>query len=317
MKRDKIIQAIKDYDQIIIHRHLRPDPDALGSQAGLKEIIQQSFPDKQVSIVGIDDPAFTFLVEMDSVHEADYQGALVIVCDTANTDRIDDKRYTLGDQVIKIDHHPNVDEYGDIQWVDTTASSTSEMIYELYLHGKEKGLRMNPEAARLLYAGIVGDTGRFLFPSTTRKTFQYATDLVAYDFDRQDLYTNLYSIKQNVAKLRGYILQNFKQTESGVSAVKLTKDILNEYDVDPLETGQLVGVFGDISGIKAWVMFVEEEEAIRVRIRSKGPVINEIAAKYGGGGHPLAAGASIYDWADASRLVEDLEEACATYSAKK
>src|SRR5699024_1783258 len=112
MKRDKIIQAIKDYDQIIIHRHLRPDPDALGSQAGLKEIIQQSFPDKQVSIVGIDDPAFTFLVEMDSVHEADYQGALVIVCDTANTDRIDDKRYTLGDQVIKIDHHPDPDGLG-------------------------------------------------------------------------------------------------------------------------------------------------------------------------------------------------------------
>ncbi|HEX6594625.1 MAG TPA: bifunctional oligoribonuclease/PAP phosphatase NrnA [Bacillota bacterium] len=311
MKLDQIIQAIKQYDTIIIHRHVRPDPDALGSQAGLKEVIQQSFPNKKVWIVGKEDPAYTFLVRMDEIDESVYEEALVIVCDTANTDRIDDKRYTSGDQLIKIDHHPNVDEYGDIQWVDTTASSTSEMIYELYLHGKEEGLQMNSEAARLLYAGIVGDTGRFLFPSTTQKTFQYATDLVDYHFDRPQLYAHLYSIKENVARLRGYILKNFNLTSTGVSSVKLTKEILQTYGVDPLETGQIVGVFGDIIGVKAWAIFVEEEEAIRVRIRSKGPVINTIAAKYGGGGHPLAAGASITSWKAADDLVHDLEKVCA------
>lgn len=100
-----IIQAIKDYDTIIIHRHVRPDPDALGSQGGLKEIIKASFPAKNVYIVGEDNPDLTYLVHMDKIDDKIYNNALVIVCDTANSPRIDDDRYHLGDKIIKIDHH--------------------------------------------------------------------------------------------------------------------------------------------------------------------------------------------------------------------
>ncbi|MCV5533813.1 hypothetical protein OFN26_34650, partial [Escherichia coli] len=73
------------------------------------------------------------------------------------------------------------DPYGDITWVDTTASSTSEMIYEFYNYGKDKGLQITKEAARLILAGIVGDTGRFLFPNTTAKTLRYVSELVDMD----------------------------------------------------------------------------------------------------------------------------------------
>lgn len=100
---------------------------------------------------------------MDSVPDEAYQGALVIVCDTANQARIDDQRYKDGDLLIKIDHHPEVDRYGDIQWVDTSASSTCEMIYHLYTQWNEELFTLNEQAARLIYGGIVGDTGRFLF----------------------------------------------------------------------------------------------------------------------------------------------------------
>ncbi|WP_106496925.1 DHH family phosphoesterase [Lentibacillus sp. Marseille-P4043] len=313
MNFDKIIQAIHKFETIIIHRHVRPDPDAYGSQVGLSELIKQTFPMKKVYVVGEEDPSLHFLARMDTIDDSVYNGALVIVCDTANAARIDDDRYDMGDMLIKIDHHPNVDMYGDMMWVDTQASSTSEIIYDLYLYAKEKGFHMNDEAARLIYGGIVGDTGRFLFPSTTKKTFQYAAELVTYNFDRTSLYDGIYQINDNIARLRGYILQNFTLTESGMSTIKLTKGLLNKYNIEPMETGQLVGVLGDVDGIKAWVIFIEEDDQIRVRLRSKGPVINTIAAKYDGGGHPMAAGASVLTWEDTEQVVRDLDEVCKSY----
>lgn len=174
MSFEKIVQAIKKHETIIIHRHVRPDPDALGSQGALMHVIKETYPSKNVYVVGSADPSLTFLLEMDIIDDDVYKGALVIVCDTANAARIDDTRFDQGDMLIKIDHHPDVDKYGDIRYVNTTASSTSEIIYDLFLYAKNNGFNMNDEAARLIYGGIVGDTGRFLFPSTTKKTFQYA-----------------------------------------------------------------------------------------------------------------------------------------------
>ncbi|WP_339228379.1 bifunctional oligoribonuclease/PAP phosphatase NrnA [Oceanobacillus sp. FSL K6-2867] len=309
----QIIKAIKENDTIIIHRHVRPDPDALGSQAGLKEIIKHSFPNKRVYVVGEEEPTLTFLARMDNIRDSDYENALVIVCDTANRPRIDDQRYMMGKQLIKIDHHPNVDEYGDLSMVNTTASSVSEMIFDLYEQGKEEGFRINNEAARLLYAGIVGDTGRFMFPNTTKKTFQYVAELVTYDFDRSALYAELYSVEDNISRLQGYVLQEFELLISGLCTIRLTKEILKKFHVSPEESGQLVNILSNIQGIKAWVFFIEEEDQIRVRLRSKGPVINEIAAKYNGGGHPLASGATIYSWEEADKLVNELESACIAY----
>lgn len=314
MKIKAVIQAIKDYDQIIIHRHVRPDPDAYGSQVGLKEMIKASFPEKDVYAVGAEDPSLHFLAHMDKVDDEQFKEALVIVCDTANTDRICDQRYVLGKQIIKIDHHPNHDAYGDLLWVDTSASSTSEMIYELYEFGKEAGLKMTSNAARLIYAGIVGDTGRFMFPSTTSKTFKYAADLVTFPFDRSQLHEGIYNVTENVARLRGHVLQQFKLSDAGVSTIKLTKEKLQEYQIDSLESGKLIAVLGNIEGLKVWAFYIEEAEGIiRVRIRSKGPVINEIAAKYHGGGHPLAAGATIQTWEEAKLITKDLEVACREY----
>src|SRR5690625_4247334 len=159
IKIKKIIQTIKVYETFIIHRHVRPDPDALGSQAGLKEIIKKSFPDKSVYIVGEEDSSLHFLVRMDQISNKTYDQALVIVCDTANTARISDTRYELGEKIIKIDHHPNVDQYGELRWVDTDASSTSEMIYDFYLQEQNEGLMINDEAARLICTGIGGEKG--------------------------------------------------------------------------------------------------------------------------------------------------------------
>src|SRR5690625_3003722 len=215
MSKQKILNLIKEYETIIIHRHVRPDPDAYGSQGGLQQIIQATYPDKQVYIVGEADPDLDYLNQMDDIADETYKNALVIVCDTANTERICDQRYHLGEKLIKIDHHPNNDAYGDIVWVDTDASSTSEMVYELFQEARADGWLMTDESARLIYAGIVGDTGRFLFPSTTERTFKIASDLVRYHFDRSLLYDKLYEINHRIALLRGYILEHFTMTDTG------------------------------------------------------------------------------------------------------
>lgn len=308
--KEQILEAIENYETIIIHRHVRPDPDAYGSQGGLAEILKASYPEKNIFTVGAEESSLNYLRRLDSIPDDTFKGALVIVCDTANAERICDERYRLGEQLVKIDHHPNEDPYGDLQWVDTSASSTSEMIYEFYLTFKEKGLRMSDEAARLLYAGIVGDTGRFLYPSTTNKTFAYAGELIHYNFSRTELYDRMYELAPNVVKLNGYILQNFELLENGAAKVVMKQELLDQYAVKPSEASLLVSELGNVRGIKAWVFFIEEEDQIRVRLRSKGPVINTIARKYNGGGHPLAAGASIYSWADVDRVLDDLIQAC-------
>lgn len=306
----KILEKIKQYDTIIIHRHVRPDPDAYGSQGGFAEILKASFPNKTIYTVGKEERSLNYLFRLDQIADETYRGALVIVTDTANEARICDERYHLGDLLIKIDHHPNEEPYGDLVWVDTTASSCSEMIYEFYLQLRDEGLKMSDEAARLLYAGIVGDTGRFLYPSTTKKTFSYASELINYNFDRTELFDRMYEMEPNLIKLHGYVLQNFKMNDNGVASMVLGKELLEEFGTKPSDASLLVSTLGNVIGISAWAFFIEEDDQIRVRLRSKGPVINVIARKYNGGGHPLAAGASIYSWGEMENVMQDLDEVC-------
>ncbi|MCE4051183.1 MULTISPECIES: bifunctional oligoribonuclease/PAP phosphatase NrnA [Bacillaceae] len=308
--KQSILDAIKQFETIIIHRHVRPDPDAYGSQGGLAEIIKTSFPAKKVYTVGKEEESLHFLRRLDVIEDSMYENALVIVCDTANQERVCDSRYTKGRMLIKIDHHPNDDPYGDIVWVDTSASSVSEMIYEFYLFGKDQGLKLNDEGARLLYAGIVGDTGRFLYPSTTEKTFSYAGELINYNFTRPDMYNQMYELEPNIVKLNGYVLQNFTMLPSGAAYMKLDKEVLSRFEAVPSQASLLVGELGSVKGITAWVFFIEEDDQIRVRFRSKGPIINVLAKKYNGGGHPLASGASIFSWDVAQDVIRDLDELC-------
>ncbi|QPC47216.1 DHH family phosphoesterase [Mangrovibacillus cuniculi] len=305
-----ILEEIKKHDTIIVHRHVRPDPDAYGSQGGMAEIIKSSFPDKTVYVVGKEEPSLSFLMSLDNIEDGEFENALAIICDTANKERICDQRYALAKTVIKLDHHPNQDPYGDLLWVDTTASSASEMVYEWYTSEKENGLVLSDKAARLIYAGIVGDTGRFLFPSTSQRTFDVAGELIRYDFDRTDLYNQMYEMKPHVAKLQGYVLQNYEMTSDGAAFIKLPLPVLKEYNVEPTEASQLVGSLGNLAGMKAWCFFIEEEDQIRVRLRSKGPIINELASQYNGGGHPLASGASVYSWEEAEEVKEKLMQIC-------
>ena len=288
----QILEKIKEYDTIIIHRHMKPDPDALGSQVGLKALLKHHFPEKTIKAVGFDEPTLTWMAEMDLVEDSTYQGALVIVCDTANTARIDDKRYRQGDFLIKIDHHPNDDVYGDLSWVDTSSSSASEMIT---LFAQTTQLALSDRAAELLFAGIVGDTGRFLYPSTTARTLRLAASLREHNFEFASLTRKMDTMSYKIAKLQGYIYDHLEVDENGAARVILSQEVLKQFNVTDAETAAIVGAPGRIVSVSLWGIFVEQADGhYRVRLRSKIHPINEIAKEHDGGGHPLASGANSY-----------------------
>ncbi|WP_019320054.1 DHH family phosphoesterase [Streptococcus mutans] len=300
-----ILAKIKAYDTIIIHRHMKPDPDALGSQVGLKEMITSNFPQKTVKVTGYNEPSLSWLAQMDDVSDKDYEGALVIVVDTANRPRIDDQRYLNGNFLIKIDHHPDEDHYGDLSYVDTKASSASEIITDFALQNQ---LKLSDQAARLLYAGILGDTGRFLYPATTSKTFIIASELLKYDFDFAVLARQMDSFPYKIAKLQAYVFENLEIDKNGAARIILSQKILKKFNLTDAETSAIVSSPGKIDTVQVWAIFVEQADGhYRVRLRSKSTVINEVAKRHAGGGHPLASGANSYSLAENEDIYQELK----------
>ncbi|TCD46765.1 bifunctional oligoribonuclease/PAP phosphatase NrnA [Streptococcus sp. X16XC17] len=306
---EEMLAKINEFETIIIHRHQRPDPDAIGSQMGLKAILEKNFPEKRILATGFQEPTLAWMAEMDQVLDADYKGTLVIVTDTANTERIDDERYNLGDFLIKIDHHPNDDAYGDLLWVDTRASSASEIITQF---AQEMKLTLTDQAAALLYAGIVGDTGRFLYPATTSRTFQVAAYLQTFDVDFASISRRMDEMNSRVAKLMGYVYDHLEIDENGAARVLLTQETLVHYQVTDADTAGIVSSPGRMSDVKTWAIFVEQVDgSYRVRLRSKTVPINEIAKRHGGGGHPLASGANSYSLEENDAIYKEIKEAVA------
>lgn len=301
----QILEKIKTYDTIIIHRHMKPDPDALGSQVGLKALLEHHFPEKTIKAVGFNEPTLTWLAEMDQVEDTDYQGALAIICDTANTARIDDKRYLQAEFVIKIDHHPNDEVYGDLVWVDTNSSSASEMIA---LCAEATNLELSDYAAKMLCAGIIGDTGRFLYPSTSARTLRITSKLREHNFNYAELTRKMDTMSFKIAKLQGYVYDHLEVDENGAARVILTQEILKKYEVTDAETAAIVGAPGRIDTVSIWGIFVEQADGhYRVRLRSKFVPINEVAKEHDGGGHPLASGANSYSLEENELIYQKLK----------
>ena len=282
---EEIFRKIKESKKIIIHRHERPDPDAYGSQGAMYQLIKTNFPEKEVITVGKDSPSLCFLFENSEVVEDDYKDALVIITDTANFPRIDGKLFTKNNFLIKIDHHPPLDDYGNINLVNTEVSSCSELIYNFYTYlNKKYDIKLNDEAAKLLYLGIVGDTGRFLFPNTS-----------------------------NEMRFRAFIFEKYDVYQDGVAYLKITKEDMDKYGVDPGEVSTGVNLLRSLEGLYAWCFAIDEGNKVRVRIRSKGPVINTLAEKYAGGGHPLASGATVKNWEELDDLLDDMARLVGEY----
>ena len=312
----EILKLIKKYDNIIIARHIGADPDALGSQFALKELIKENFKEKKVYAVGATASKFRFMGSLDKPENLDLSKTLLIVLDTPDKKRIDGvedlEEYGC---IVKIDHHPFVEEFADIEYIEE-CSSTSQLIFKFVLENK---LKMTEKIAENIYLGIVGDTDRFLHDYTTNETVELASKLLNMsNIDFTKLYSSLYSRPLSEVKLQGYIYQNLELTKNNVAYIKLTDDILKKHEVDSAAAGNMINDLKYVNEILVWVFFSEDTKMniIKANIRSRGPIINEVAAKYGGGGHKYASGARLQSWTDADNLIKDLDEITSTYSTK-
>ena len=313
----KIYNEIKKYDTIVLARHIGPDPDALGSTLGLKEIIKATFPKKKVYAVGNPASKFRYLGELDKFNEDLYENALLIVTDTPDKARVDGVDPSKFKKSIKIDHHPFIERVCDIEWIDDTASSASQMIMELAFNTK---LKMTKEAAEKLYIGLVADTNRFLFYYTTPKTFGLVSRLISETgLNFTELYDQLYMRSFKEVKFGGYIADNLKVTENGFAYLKIDQEVLDEYNVDAATAGNMVNNFNYIDKVYAWGIFSYDKQNNNIRgsVRSRGPVINTaISEKYNGGGHKFACGVRLTNFEETDRLIKDLDNACKQYIEK-
>lgn len=306
----KIYKKIKKYNTIVIARHIGPDPDAVCSQIALRDTIKATFPSKNVYAVGMSVSRFKSFGTLDKINEEELDNPLLIVLDVPNISRIDGITFSRYKEVIKIDHHPYEDKMGDTELVDTTSCSVAQLIGELVLNTR---LKLTKEVAENIFLGIVSDSDRFLLQYTTAKTFKIVNQIIEKtNLDFTNLYVRLYERPLNEIRFQGYLAQNLIITENGLAYIKITTDDIKNFDVDSSTASNMINNFNYIKEIKVWTFITYDQKSTmyKVNIRSRNVIINDIAAKYHGGGHKFASGVRTTSEVDIDNLIKDLDERC-------
>ncbi|MBR3705057.1 MAG: bifunctional oligoribonuclease/PAP phosphatase NrnA [Oscillospiraceae bacterium] len=303
----EILSEIKRFDRIIIHRHSKPDGDAIGSQIGLKHIIRENFPEKEVFVVGDGAGHYSFIPDsvMDEISDDMYTDALAIVLDCGASSLISDDRYRNAKRTARMDHHIFCEKICDTEVVETSYESCCGMVADLAL---TCSLRLNPTAAQALYTGMITDSGRFRYDSTSSRTFRLASFLMEQKFDTNEIFRNLYADDFESKKLRAQFTLKVQFTEHNVAYIYTTLDELKTLNKDIFSVSRgMVGIMSDTKGVDIWVNFTETENGVLCEIRSSRFNINPIAAKYGGGGHAKASGATLPNRETAMQMLRDLD----------
>ena len=308
---ETILQKIKDYNRIFIFRHIRNDGDCVGATKGLKAIIQLTWPEKEVYLIDKDTSAYLAFLgpEDEPVDEALYADALGIVLDTASENRISNKNYKLCKELIKIDHHSPLENYGDYQWVEEHRSSACEMVVAFYAAFRDQ-LKIDSQAATYLYTGMVTDSGRFKYDGVNGETMRCAGLLLDVGVDTEKLFARLYLEAFEYLKFKAEIYRRMQVTENGVAYIVVDKAMQEEFGLTLEMASACVGTLDSIRGCISWMVFIEngdEDDSYRVRLRSRFVHINPIAEKYRGGGHACASGATVYGLDEIQALLQDAD----------
>ena len=304
-----IFDKIREYGTVIITRHQRPDGDAIGSSMGLCEILKASFPGKRIFLDNEDSSEYVaFLGEPgERPADSDYENALVIVLDTGNTSRISGKRFGTGREIIKIDHHIIDRPFGDIVWVEEERSSVCEMIVDFYLTFSDR-LIMPVHAAECLYTGMVTDSGRFRFRGTTADTMRCAAVLLDAGADTEKIYSYLGSEDFDYLRFRASLLGRIKLTEHGVAYLHVSRALRNRHGISLEEASNTTSLMEHIRDSLIWIAFIEnDDKSVRVRLRSRFVEVQQLAARYNGGGHACASGATVYSKSEENALIEEAD----------
>lgn len=305
----RIFDRIEAAPSIMLFRHVRVDGDCVGATKGLKRIIQLTWPEKQVRIV--DDEHSEYLAFMgpddESVTDDVYADSLGIVVDVGNRERISNQKFSLCRELIKIDHHIDREPYGDVSWVEEERSSACEMIAAFYEAFSDR-LKIDAQAAMFLYAGMVTDSGRFLYEGVKGDTMRLAGLMLDQGVDTQRLYAHLYLRSFDELKFKSDVYAAMQVTENGVAYIHVTREMQARYGLSHESAGNAVSFLSDIRGVLCWLAFIDTQtDEIRVRLRSRFAAINSIAERYGGGGHAMASGAKVFSMEEMQRLIADAD----------
>lgn len=308
---EQILEKIKAYHRIMIFRHVRNDGDCVGASKGLKQILQQSFPEKEILL--IDSECAQYLAFMgpedEDVADEKYAEALGIVVDTASEARISNKKYALCKELIKIDHHIPLESYGVLAWVEEEMSSCCEMIVKFYDTFRDQ-LKLDSTAASFLYTGMVTDTGRFRYSEVNGDTLRHAAILLDAGVDTQTLFARLYLEAFEYLKFKAEIYRRMQVTENGVAYIFVDKAMQEEFGLTLEQASACVGTLDSIRGCICWAAFIEngdDQGTIRVRLRSRFVHINSVAEHYRGGGHACASGATVYGLEEMDALLREAD----------
>ncbi len=302
-----ILNKIKEYDRIIIFRHFRPDGDAVGSTKGLQRILQLSFPEKEILLINDDYSEYLeFLGGEDGpIADEAYADALGIVLDTATLKRVSNQKCTLCKELIKIDHHIPVENYGHYNWVEEERSSCCEVIVKFYDSFRQE-LKIDKEAATYLYTGMVTDSGRFQFSSVSGDTLRYAAILLDQKLDTDVIFAHLYLKEFDELKFKSHVYKKMKITENGVAYVHIDRAMQEKFQLSNETASTAVGFMDSIKGCLCWIAFIDnqDDDHIRVRLRSRFCPINMVAESYRGGGHACACGATLHEKKEMKQLLK-------------
>ena len=304
----RILDKIREYDRILIFRHKRMDGDCTGASKGLKAILKASFPEKDVRIPDVQTSDFLAFLGPDDgeIPEELYADALGIVLDTGTADRISNPNFRLCKELIKIDHHIPLEDYGHINWVEEERSSCCEMIVDFYNTFPQE-LVLDREAATYLYTGMVTDSGRFKYSGVNGETMRCAGTLLDVGVDTDTLFARLYLEAFEYLKFKAHIYNKMQVTENGVAYIFIDKAMQEQFGLSLEQASACVGNLDSIRGCICWMAFIENGDAegsIRVRLRSRFVHINSLAEQYRGGGHACASGATIYGQQEMAELLD-------------
>ena len=301
----RIYEEIKKYNTIVIARHIGVDPDALGSQFALKKAIELNFPEKNVYAVGTKSSRYNYFPKLDRYEITNNDDVLLIVVDTPDKKRVDISNIDTFPNIIKIDHHPFIEKFSELEYVDPNSSSAAELVLRFF---DENQITIDKEIAEFLFFGIISDTNRFM------------ADLVdKYGLEVEKLYKSLYARPYTEVRFFGFLSEHLTLTENGFAYVIVSNDTLLQYGVDSSSAGNMVNNFNNIDEVVAWATISEDvkNNQYKFNIRSRGPVVNAIAEKYNGGGHKMASGARVKTLEEAMLLINELDLICKEYKEKE
>ncbi|MCE9654542.1 bifunctional oligoribonuclease/PAP phosphatase NrnA [Clostridium celatum] len=303
MTLSQIANLILEGKKIGITYHVSPDGDAVGSVLALLNALRSL--NKECYVISKDSVSdnLKYLKGSDEIigdiTEAKDETDIIVVLDCGNLDRVSANLEEFTGKIINIDHHLSNDKYGDINYIDSKAAATAEIIFELVnIMGIDFSIEndITKDIGTCIYTSIVTDTGGFRHSNVTDRTHNICSTLKKINVNNTFIYQSLFDNKEfNRIKIIGKALSKMELILGGkVALIELNKTFADEFGGEIGDTSDIISYGLQIKGVEVTLLLKEVEDGVKASLRAKSYVdVRKIAEVFGGGGHVRASGIKI------------------------